>query len=84
MIGLIFAVLFAWHICGIIIYAIISAMTTKNNNFRLISLNPIWIYKNFKVNYFGCFCLSLLFNILCPIVTIFYWFYKLCTIGRKI
>ena len=45
--------------------------------------SPIWIYKHYKVNYFGTIFLTIVFNVLCPILTIGYWFYKLCTIGRK-
>ena len=46
-------------------------------------LNPIVIYKNNKVNIFGCIVLTLLGNIaFCP-ATPFYWLYKLCTVGRR-
>ena len=46
-------------------------------------LNPITIYKNHKVNVFGCIVLTLFCNItLCP-AAICYWFYKLCTVGRR-
>ena len=46
-------------------------------------LNPIAIYKNQKLNVFGCIVLTLLGNILlCPAAP-FYWFYKLCTVGRR-
>jgi hypothetical protein len=46
-------------------------------------LNPIHIYKDRRVNWFGCFWLTLMFNLLCPVLTFSYWFYKLCTVGRK-
>ena len=46
-------------------------------------LNPIVIYRNHKVNIFGCIVLTLLGNIaFCPAAP-FYWFYKLCTVGRR-
>lgn len=46
-------------------------------------LNPIVIYKNLKVNVFGCIVLALLGNIaFCPAAP-FYWLYKLCTVGRR-
>lgn len=46
--------------------------------------NPYWAYRYYKgVNWFGAIMLSLLYTILCPIGAICYWFYKLCTIGRR-
>ena len=53
-------------------------------------LNPVAIYKNVKVNYFGCFVLTLVHNIILLPFSICYWlyklgwlFWKLCTIGRE-
>lgn len=46
-------------------------------------LNPIWIYRNHHVNVFGAAVICLLANILCPMYSICYWFYKICTVGRK-
>ena len=50
-------------------------------------LNPVWLYENYNINFFGAFLLMLLFNLICPAVTIIYWFCKLikfiCTVGRK-
>ena len=45
--------------------------------------NPIWIYNRYKVNVFGTIVLSIVFNLICPIGTVFYWLYKLCTVGRR-
>ena len=45
--------------------------------------NPLWIYKNYSVNVFGAILLALIYNLLCPIGTIGYWIYKLCTFGRR-
>lgn len=45
--------------------------------------NPFWVYNNYKVNWFGCIMLTILINLLCPPISIIYWFYKLCTVGRK-
>lgn len=45
--------------------------------------NPITIYKEHKVNYFGAFLLTLFSNCFLFIYAICFWFYKLCTIGRK-
>ena len=46
--------------------------------------NPYWAYQYHEsVNWFGAIMLSLLYTALCPIGALCYWFYKLCTIGRR-
>lgn len=47
-------------------------------------VNPkrIWI-RYCNINIFGCIVLTIILNLLCPIVSIFYWFRKLCTVGRR-
>jgi hypothetical protein len=52
-----------------------------SNGFEFV--NPIWIYKHCYVNVFGAIFLCLLANLLCPIGSIVYWIYKLCTVGRR-
>jgi hypothetical protein len=46
-------------------------------------LNPCFIYRHVKVNWFGAVFLALIANIALPIIAIIYWFYKLCTAGRR-
>ena len=47
-------------------------------------INPKEIWRQYhNINIFGCIVLTILLNLLCPIVSIFYWFYKLCTVGRR-
>lgn len=46
-------------------------------------VNPFFVYKHSKVNWFGALVLALFYSMLCPIGTLCYWFYKICTIGRK-
>ena len=46
-------------------------------------VNPTWLYKRYKVNWFGSIFIAILFNILCFPFSICYWFYKLCTVERK-
>lgn len=47
-------------------------------------LNPICNYKKWKsLNWFGVAILTLALNIFHPIFSVGYWFYKLCTVGRK-
>lgn len=46
--------------------------------------NPYWTYKYYKnVNWFGACMISLAFTAFCPPLAIIYWFYKLCTVGRR-
>lgn len=45
--------------------------------------NPIRVYKENNVNWFGCIMLVLLAHILFLPIAIIYWFYKLCTCGRR-
>ena len=65
-----------WNICGFII-ALISMDSTG-----LEYVNPYWIYHHYHVNYFGAALLFIVFNLLCPIASFCYWFYKICTVGR--
>ena len=54
-----------------------------NEEFYNKLFNPITIYKNHKVNYFGAFLITLFSNCFLFIHAICFWFYKLCTVGRK-
>lgn len=79
-------ILFMWNIFGFVIYAGIQLNATWNtDDYQL--LNPREIYELWDVNYFGCVLLTLIFNLLCPIWSIIYWFSKLmkfiCTVGRR-
>ena len=50
-------------------------------------LNPVWLWRNYKLNIIGILLLTILFNIMCPILSILYWTCKfiewICTVGRK-
>ena len=47
-------------------------------------INPLYIYETVQVNWFGCIVLTILAHLVAgPIISIIYWFYKLCTVGRK-
>ena len=45
--------------------------------------SPKWIYSNTKTNWFGTICLAILANVAFGPSALGYWFYKLCTVGRK-
>jgi len=49
-------------------------------NFSFV--NPMVIYDNIAVNWFGAWLLAIVFNILFPVIAIPYWIYKICTVGR--
>lgn len=70
-----------WSFLGLCLLCIIPY--TKHADELRDVFNPAGIYENTKVNIFGCIILTILFNILCPAMTIYYWFRWLCTVGRK-
>ena len=81
--NIIFKVIFCfmvWSVGGEIILGIVGVID-EFNDFSFV--NPIKIYKTYKVNYFGAAIICIIYNLLCPIGSIGYWFYKLCTFGRK-
>lgn len=49
--------------------------------------NPVWLYRNYNVNFFGAFLLTILFNLLSPFVSAIYWIgivvKWIATVGRK-
>ena len=79
-IGQIIVLILIWNFVGFFILGISSRL---GYCIEVERLNPLYIYKDRRVNWFGCFWVTLVFNLLCPAVTICYWFYKLCTVGRR-
>lgn len=74
----------AWNTLGLVIWAVAATNNTKLQRADLLEwLNPIWIYRNYKVNFFGTFVICVVYNLFCPVASICYWFYKLCTVGRR-
>ena len=72
--------LMVWSLGGAIILSLLGVVD-KFDDFSF--LNPIKIYKTYHVNYFGATIICITYNLLCPIGSIGYWFYKICTFGRK-
>ena len=73
-----------WNILGFLVLidiGITADWAQYCDGFEL--LNPIFIYRQLRVNYFGAFWVTLFMNALCPIVSLGYWFYKLCIVGRR-
>lgn len=46
-------------------------------------INPIIIYNHVPVNWFGCLVLTIAAHVAAGPWVVLYWFYKLCTVGRK-
>lgn len=73
-----------WNIFGLIL--LVGVMLDEHGSYSewmWDRLNPIYIYRNTNCNILGVILLTILINLLCPILSIIYWFYKLCTVGRK-
>lgn len=79
----IIAILFIWNIVGLLIVGGLSHDCSNLGEY----LSPVDIYHNTNLNIFGCIILTILRNILCPVMSIIYWigkfFYWLMTVGRK-
>ena len=74
--------LIIWTIFTTFIWFICLCECAFNWGFQWI--NPRYIYQNVQVNWFGCIVLTILAHLAAgPIISIIYWFYKLCTVGRK-
>lgn len=79
--GLIIGLTCLWHFCGVGI-DFCWAHQKYCDGWELC--NPYYSYRyHNNVNWFGAIILSLVFMALCPIGAVCYWFYKLCTIGRR-
>lgn len=77
-----------YHIVGIIVLCYYENKSrVYDDNIFACYLNPVWLYQNYKINYFGCLVLTILFNIACPLLSITYWTCKfikwLFTVGRR-
>ena len=75
-IGTYILIFIEWNVVGFII----ALLSMDSTGFEYV--NPCWIYHHYHVNYFGAALLFIVFNLLCPIVSFCYWFYKICTVGR--
>ena len=86
MTDMLFIILFFWNMVGFVIYLGIQLTATMITKPYTL-LNPCDVYKLWAVNYFGCALLTLIFNLLCPVMSIIYWLrkfiYFICTVGRR-
>ena len=79
-------ILFGWHILGFIVAGVGASCydngaLSRADGFEFV--NPCFIYKHNNVNWFGAIMVCIVYSLLMPGCTICYWFYKLCTVGRK-
>lgn len=79
-IGEIIIVIIVWNVIGVLPCAL-WGVAAYTDGWELC--NPYWAHWYYKVNWFGAIMLSLLYTIICPIGAVCYWFYKLCTVGRR-
>lgn len=98
LVEIIFIIVVVWNVIGfgiLLAYEEGSVVYCNKGSDRVLPyLNPIWLYKNYKVNIIGLLFLTLLFSLICPALSIIYWiavfikwavvFIKwICTVGRK-
>ena len=84
-IGVIIGAIIAWQGLGFMAYILIGCCGADHIKYAdgVEFLNPIYIHKQVRVNWFGAIMLMLFYTALCPLAAICYWFYKLCTVGAK-
>lgn len=85
---IIFIVAVVWHFIGFsALHFYEDGSTVYQYEGFVPYLNPVWLWKKYKVNIVGCFFLTILFNLLCPLISVIYWIIKfigwICTVGRK-
>lgn len=91
IIGLIIVFIIIWSGLGCIGLHKIECLYEDNghdtNFFKYFS--PIWLYRtHHKLNFLGVFLLTCVYNLISPLVSLFYWIVKfiifICTVGRKL
>lgn len=71
----------AWIVANVLFLIFLTGSIGDGVNCSFV--NPVVIYNNIKVNWFGAVLLAIVCNIGLPVAAIPYWIYKLCTIGIK-
>ena len=76
-----------WNVAGGVFLLILWGNLYSNYSPSNNILSPVWIYDKFKLNYFGTGLLCLIFNLICPVLSVIVWFCIfikfICTVGRK-
>lgn len=69
-----------WIVANILVWFLLAIASADDFNPSFV--NPIVIYDNIRVNWFGAWLLAIVCNVALPTVAIPYWIYKICTVGR--
>lgn len=75
-----------WQIVGFVVWIVLGVcfdIQVIKYSHGIEFVNPLVIYEQTGVNWFGAFFLAALYGVMCPVATFIYWLYKLCTVGRK-
>ena len=75
-----------WNLVGFVAWIILGNcfdIQVIKYSFGIEFVNPLIIYKQTRVNWFGAILLAVIYGVMCPVATFVYWLYKLCTVGRK-
>lgn len=75
-----------WHLVGLMVWIVLGHcfdVQVIKYSFGIEFVNPLEIYERTNVNWFGAILLAMIYGVMCPIATLIYWLYKLCTVGRK-
>ena len=78
--------LILWSLCGMEIFFLpwtLWNISTPGCAPAWGFLNPYYLKKYTPVNWFGAIFVALICNLICPIASIGYWIFVLCTIGGK-
>lgn len=79
--------LFCWSVVGALFFFPIMSFYCSNGAVGKAEgiefVNPAFVHKHNKVNWFGAFIVATLYGLISPFATMGYWIYKLCTVGRR-
>ncbi len=79
----IYFLIISYSLVAGVLMAVIMVGFNLQEDCGLSFLNPNVLYKTGKVNWFGAYFLGILFNLIFTPCAVFYWIYKLCTVGRR-
>lgn len=74
-------VLLSLFLLNLVVALFITACMPYGADFTFV--NPFVLYKHVRANWFGIGLLTIILNVCLPIISIPYWFYKICTVGRS-
>jgi hypothetical protein len=73
-----------WTVAHVLGLLGVEEYIVTGNTDRFNIFNPIRNYKRWtSMNWFGVILCTVFLHILLPVYAVVYWFYKLCTFGRK-